>query len=225
MEFNMKKVKFMPLFAALVVAVSLFPVLVHGDANTDNAETTDTSETTTEFENYSSDTDPLVSLSYINKVVTPEYDKKIEDLNQKIEERDTKIEELDQEISKLNENLTLLQNALAETNQKLADMGNTDSADTSNAGIGQYEVVFLEQGSKLMAKSPCEIILRTGSAIAVSIISNGLNDMTEGTEILNAYSIPLYHALLVPRGGDGRGIQITSPDAYVMVRGEYEIVQ
>lgn len=76
-----------------------------------------------------------------------------------------------------------------------------------------------------MAKTPCEIILRTGSAIAVSITVNGLNDITEGTEIYNAEDIPLYHSLLVPRGDDGRGIQITSPDAYIMVRGEYEIVQ
>ncbi len=197
MEFNMKNVKFMPLFAALVVAVSLFPVLVHGDANTD-AE--DAAETTT-ADIYSSDSDPLVSLSYIEKVVKPEYDKKIKDLT---------------------DTVTALKASLDEANKKLTEL---NTSGTAAEGIGQYEVVFLEQGSKLMAKTPCEIILRTGSAIAVSIISNGLNDITEGTEILNASEIPLYHALLVPRGNDGRGIQITSPDAYVMVRGEYEIVQ
>ena len=88
----------------------------------------------------------------------------------------------------------------------------------------EYEVICLADGQKLLAKSPLEIILRSGSAITVSITSNGLNDLTDGTELYNAESVPLYHELLVPRGDDGRGLEVTSPEAYIMVRGDYEIV-
>ena len=41
----------------------------------------------------------------------------------------------------------------------------------------------------------------------------------------NGDNVSFNHALIIPRGGDGRGIKITSTyGAYVMVRGEYEIV-
>ncbi len=199
----MKKVRLMALLAALSVAVSVLPVLVHGDVSPADATETEATET------YNPEEDPLITLSYIEKVIKPAYDEKIEDLTK--------------EVGKLNDAVFALQNALTEANKKIDELSAVEPS--TDAGIGQYEVVYLEEGAKLMAKTPCEIILRTGSAIAVSIISNGLNDITDGTEILNANPIPLYHALIVPRGDDGRGIQITSADAYVMVRGEYEIVQ
>lgn len=195
-EIIMKNTKLIALAAAVAVSVSVFPILVHGDILTSTPPTTNV--------------DPLVSLSYINEVVLPKYDQKIEELTTKV--------------NTLTGTVTILQNELG----ALAGSEGTPSdtpVETPTPGAGQYEVVYLTQGSKLMAKSPCEIILRTGRAIAVSIISNGINDITDGSEILNASAIPLYHCLLVPRGNDGRGIQIMSPDAYVMVRGEYEIVQ
>ncbi len=188
----MKKEKLIALAAALAVTVTITPILVSGDEAA-----------------YSSTDDPLVSLSYINEVVTPEYDKKISELTEKVDA--------------LSQTIVLMQSELTSAKEKLDALESGDTTQASAAG--QYEVVYLQKGAKLMASSPCEIILRTGNAIAVSIISNGLNDITNGTEIYNAEEIPLYHCLLVPRGGDGRGIQITSPDAYVMVRGEYEIVQ
>ena len=86
-----------------------------------------------------------------------------------------------------------------------------------------YEIVCLKSGQKLLASEPCEMILRSGSAIIVSITTNGVNDLSDGNELMNTAAAPLYHSLLVPRG-DGRGIQITSGEAYVMVRGGHQIV-
>ena len=160
---------------------------------------------------YNPENDPLISLSYINEVVLPVYDEKIVGLEEKIAL-------LTETAVKLEESLTA---ANAEIESLKANAGDASQSD----GLGQYEVVYLSQGAKLLAKSPCEIILRTGSAIIVSITANGLNDISTGEELLNAVSVPLYHCLLVPRGDDGRGIQITSGDAYVMVRGAYEIVE
>lgn len=194
MEIIMKKVKIIALIAAVAVTGTVIPILA-----------------TSSEGNYDSANDPLVSLSYINEVLVPSYDKKIAELTEKIDS-------LSEENTKLKETVEKM---VADSEGDTED----DTEDAENTASSQFEVVYLNKGAKLMAKTPCEIILRTGSAIAVSITVNGLNDITEGTEIYNAEDIPLYHSLLVPRGDDGRGIQITSPDAYIMVRGEYEIVQ
>ncbi|HPU17585.1 MAG TPA: hypothetical protein PLZ27_02825, partial [Bacillota bacterium] len=61
-------------------------------------------------------------------------------------------------------------------------------------------------------------------ATVVSPFANqGISDNTLGTDLLNGTAIALNHLLLIPRGGDGRGIKITSTGAFVMVRGEYTI--
>ena len=160
---------------------------------------------------YNPEEDPLVSLSYINEVVIKAYDEKIEEL-------ETKLTEATDLIAQMNETLTA-------ANAEIEALKNTSDEIPADSALGQFEVVHLSQNAKLLALSPCEIILRTGSAIVVSITSNGLNDITTGDELLNAVSVPLYHCLLVPRGDDGRGIQITSGDAYVMVRGDYKVVE
>lgn len=160
---------------------------------------------------YDPENDPLISLSYINEVVLPVYDEKIAALEEKI--------------ATLTETATKLEESLAAANTEIETLKATGGDASESGGLGQYEVVHLSQGAKLLAKSPCEIILRTGSAIIVSITANGLNDISTGEELLNAAGVPLYHCLLVPRGDDGRGIQITSGDAYIMVRGAYEIVE
>ena len=91
-----------------------------------------------------------------------------------------------------------------------------------------YVVVQLKKGQRVSAKSVCEIILRSGEAVAfVTSAENisagiGLSDCTDGNEILNGANLPLRHLMLIARA-DGRGFTVTSNEAYVMVRGEYEI--
>ena len=160
---------------------------------------------------YNPENDPLISLSYLNEVVLPTYDEKLATLEEKI--------------TALTKTTAKLEESLTAANTEIATLKSQIGEAPQGSGLGQYEVVHLKKSAKLLAKSPCEIILRTGSAIIVSITANGLNDISTGEELLNAVNVPLYHCLLVPRGDDGRGIQITSGDAYVMVRGEYEIIE
>ncbi len=183
----MKNIRYMALAALLSLSLCSLPMLVHGDENL-----------------YDPENDPLVSLSYIDEVVKPEYEAKIKELSDIITSLTDTVIALEEKISALE----------------------GPPPEASDGTDGQYEVVHItNKGSKLLADSPCEIILRSGTAIAVSPIENGLNNITDGSELLNAAEIPLYNCLLVPRGGDGRGIQITSEGAYVMVRGEYQIVE
>ena len=178
----MKNFKIIALAAAFSVAITALPMLVHGDE-----------------ELYNPENDPLVSLSYINEVVTPKYEEKITELNS--------------QIASLNETVTALNTSLAQATEKITALESKLAEQPTDSALGGYEVVHLTKGSKLLADSPCEIIP-----------INGLNNITDGTELLNAVDVPLFNCLIVPRGGDGRGIQVTSDEAYVMVRGDYQIV-
>ncbi len=100
-----------------------------------------------------------------------------------------------------------------------------DSATPPVDNVAQgYVVVNMKQGQKLLAKSPAEIILRSGKAIAITPFADqGVCDMTDGSELYNHEELPRYHYCLIPRGDDGRGIVAITDEIYIMVRGEFEI--
>ena len=166
---------------------------------------------------YDSQNDPLVSLSYINEMVVANYDKKIAEINERISALTKENETLKTDRDSLQNSLVIANAKVESLENQLAELKNSPAAST-------YEIICLKKGQKLLASETCELILRSGSAIVVSITSNGVNDSTNGTELMNAAAVPLYHSLLVPRGGDGRGIEVTSAEAYIMVRGGHEIV-
>lgn len=203
----MKTYKLIALAAAFSLTLTAFPLLVMGD---DAA--------------YDPENDPLVSLSYITEVLTPAYEKKIAELTGTVDELTETISTMHEALEELEDQLSDSEKKRGEADERLAEL---EAALSESAGstLGGFEVVYMKKGAKLLAESPCEIILRSGSAIVVSITVNGLNNVTDGTELLNAVEVPLFNQLLVPRGGDGRGIQITSEDSYVMVRGDYSIVE
>lgn len=139
---------------------------------------------------YSTENDPLVTLSYVEKIKEQ-----------------------------------ILNELLAEINSGTLNINMSDDAELNLS----YEVVELHQGQSVMAVDSCEMIFRSGKATVVieseanRMNSIGLSDLTEGAELLNGYEVPVNHYIIIPRA-DGRGIKITSPSAYLMVRGEYEIV-
>lgn len=87
----------------------------------------------------------------------------------------------------------------------------------------ELEIVKLLNGQKIIGESGTEIILRSGKAKAIGSINGGLCDITSGKDIGNAKDIEKNHLLLVPRS-DQRGIQAQT-DVYVMIRGNYHIIQ
>ncbi len=114
--------------------------------------------------------------------------------------------------------------ALEPIREALGNNGNTDApAPVSST----FEVVFVEYGKQIQCTSPTEIILRSGSAVIVSPFEDqGLSNLTDGVDLKAGEAVPKYHHLLIPRGEDGRGIEITSANgAYIMVGGAYIIVE
>ncbi len=81
----------------------------------------------------------------------------------------------------------------------------------------QWQVADLLAGQQLIAGAGTEIILRAGKAIVVDTTTNGIPDLTDGTNITAGKSITKNHHLLIPRT-DGRGIKATEK-AVVMYKG------
>lgn len=146
---------------------------------------------------YDGTSDPLISLSFLNKFRAEEIDPQIDELTKRISALEAKIEQLE-----------------------LAD--DTEAPPVAAAEAG-YEIVRATQGMKVLAGGSCDIMLRSGTALAIApLASQGLSDYTTGSEVLNNEEIVINHMMLIPRG-DGRGILITSEEAYIMIRGTYAL--
>lgn len=149
--------------------------------------------------------------------------KQISDISTKLETVTYKVNNL----TSASGDITLLKKQAAELQEQLNNV---------LAELGKvYDTVFVPYGATIYAKDVDDVvilILRTGSAVAVSPYTQagtiqGLNDTTNGTDICNGEAIPLYHSIMIPRGGDdGRGITVTSLDgAYFLLGGDYTIVE
>lgn len=88
-------------------------------------------------------------------------------------------------------------------------------------GSSSYTVVTVPEGSSITGMQGTEIIVRSGSGLVLASDGGGLQDMTEGTDLLGGSEVPKYHLVIIPRE-DGRGIYATK-DLIVMVRGGYNI--
>ena len=155
--------------------------------------------------------DPLVSLSYINEVLWPEIEDMIERAisGKDFERTESDTEETDTE----------------ETETETESESETVEEPTEEVKGFEYEVLHLKENTLLLSKTPCEIILRSGQAAAyLGGNDNGLADLTDGGELLEGAPLVSNHLLMIPRG-DGRGVRITSSEAYIMVRGGYRIVE
>ncbi|MCL2815639.1 MAG: hypothetical protein FWD23_13660 [Oscillospiraceae bacterium] len=154
--------------------------------------------------------DPLVTLSYINKVFKPQ----LEDSVLKVVEEKLK-----------SFTPPAASSPPAASNPPASSPPAQNIYIMSDGASSSYVVLELTKGQRLRVREGClEFILRPGSGAVV--ISNfktqGIADLTTGEELLNGAGLPINHSLLIPRN-DGRGISVTSVVAYVMVRGDYEI--
>ncbi|SFB47426.1 hypothetical protein SAMN05216312_109150 [Cohnella sp. OV330] len=113
--------------------------------------------------------------------------------------------------------------------QKIAELSNGGPTGANSgkdtASESKLEVVTVPFGAKLMVGAGGEVVVRTGKAVAYSVDTNGLSDLTAGIDIAPGMAIATNHLILFPR--DGRGIE---PDPKqkngltVLVRGKYNLV-
>jgi len=89
-----------------------------------------------------------------------------------------------------------------------------------------YELVTLTRDQRIYARSgTVELIVRPGSRARVTFPGSdniGIADLTSGQEHTAGEIVPVNHLLLIPRA-DKRGLVVLSAEAYILVRGDYEI--
>lgn len=148
-------------------------------------------------------TDPLVTMSYLNEVAGPAILKDV----------DAKLAEGEQDYAdKLSE---LIRQYEAEIDAKLARV--TGQTSFSSAA---FSVVTLPAGQTLTGEAGCEFLLRAGSATCVAPSAPGLVDTTEGSTLDSGGAVQPNHLYLATDGG--RGLRATV-DVTLMVRGAYTI--
>lgn len=144
--------------------------------------------------NPGSQTDPLVTLSYLNGT----YTKQVKDLvDQTVTQRKG---EMEQSLKSI-----------------LAGQGGTASPGSS----GVFTVVTLSQGQSLVGQVGCEVMLRVGTASCVSQDSVGLIDTTAGSVLGNGQALAVNHLYMVTIAP--RSVTATAPTVKVLARGPYSI--
>lgn len=95
---------------------------------------------------------------------------------------------------------------------------------TSASGDKYIVLEGLPKGTIVVGGESTEMILRSGTAAAYipTTAGGGLSDLTSGTNISNGKAISANHLLLFPRD-DGRALQVTKDNTYIMVKGAYVI--
>ncbi|QYR22094.1 hypothetical protein KZ483_03460 [Paenibacillus sp. sptzw28] len=112
--------------------------------------------------------------------------------------------------------------------QKIAALNgnpdNTGSTDNNNTGKTAINIVDVPPGQTLIAKDGAQAVVRAGRAVAYSADSNGIADVTDGTDIQNGSRVPNNHLILFPRGGRGLMPEAGQKNGLtVMVMGAYEV--
>lgn len=161
---------------------------------------------------YDSSEDPIISLSYLTEVFRPSI---VRDYEEKIDALEAKIDALS------SGGITP-----PVTGPETQPEPETEPVPETQPAAGMtYEVIQMKYGDCLFAAGPIDILLRAGSAICIAPdAAQGISDYTEGVEIYNGESLTKNHMCLIPRG-DGRGIMATAQSVYIMVRGEYSLVE
>lgn len=149
--------------------------------------------------NPGSDTDPLITSSYL--------DKKIAEISASIQ---TAVKNLEAKIEQNNSNLAIM-------DKKVEAIGKQ----TGGSGGAIYEVINLPAGKKLIGENSTEIILRSGKGNIFSSNTAGLSDVTSGYDVTPGAFVERNHLLIVPRT-DGRGIKAQTV-CVLMVKGAYTI--
>ena len=97
-----------------------------------------------------------------------------------------------------------------------------DTSKPSNNNSGDFVIVELQKGQKIIGGASTEIIVRSGVAKAIVRDLGGLSDLTLGRDLGQDERVVSNHLILVPRN-DGRGIYAEANGTFVMVRGDYSI--
>ncbi len=94
-------------------------------------------------------------------------------------------------------------------------------SELSKTSVEAYVPVNATKGQTIIGHEGTEIILRSGKATALCPESNGVVNVSSGSDLLNGAEVKANNLLIVPRY-DGRGVYVTSNDAWFLIKGGYD---
>jgi len=151
------------------------------------------------FANPASQTDPLITRSYLTDVFKPQVAADLKNAENEMTQRfNTRIAELESQLQ--------------------ANSGSSGSAGTNSAD--SFRVVTLSRGQSLTCSVGAEIMLRIGAADGVGS-APALVNYTSGTTLSAGTALTANNMYLVTI--EGNGIKATGDSVRVLVRGSYKI--
>lgn len=183
---------------------------------------------------YGSQDDPLVTLSYITDVLSPQTNKLIDDafsakkkefdeaIDKKMGEIDTKIQQSISSSSSGSGGSVTVDDAMIESiaDQVIAKMSQSGDLPSTGTVAASWKVITVPAGKTLVGQVGCEILPRFGTMTCVASASPGLINLTSGAELANGGTLLQNNLYLVTV--QGRGAKATT-DATILVNGSYTI--
>jgi len=85
-----------------------------------------------------------------------------------------------------------------------------------------FTVVEAAKGQRILLGAGAEVIVRSGETLAISGELGGLADVTAAKDLTGGMQVTNQHLLISSRK-DGRGLQVVSDVAFLLIRGGYTI--
>lgn len=153
-----------------------------------------------------SESDPLVTLSYLNDTFLSRI---MEMVDRRLAERESVLSDK-------------LATQVAQDMQTLAEQYGTPSGAQSDGGVAPtFVVVTMEQGQTLYGDIGCEVMLRVGTAKCVSPSSPGLIDETDASVLEGGGQLVKNHLYMMTI--TDRGVRATAATTKLLVRGGYSV--
>ena len=154
-----------------------------------------------------SETDPLVTLSYLNDTFMTQMLGKVDE---KLTARDKEL------LDKLNTQVQQDSRELA------AQYGGSVSTGGGSGTADTFNVVTLSDGQTLYGDVGCEVMLRVGTAVCVAPSSPGFIDETTAGTLNNSGKLVQNHLYMMTI--DERGVKATAATVKLLVRGGYAVL-
>ena len=140
-------------------------------------------------------TDPLVTLSYLNQTAIPQIVKQVE------------------------EKTTLKQKELQEAFTAQINQYQQHPSQGGTASGASYTLVSLSSGQTMSLGVGCEVLLRVGSASVQADSSPALIDLSSGATVNAGAALTKNHLYMATI--EGRTLTASAPDVKLLVRGSY----
>lgn len=159
-------------------------------------------------ENYTTEDDPLVSLSYINGVLTPSFERYVDEKVKSVS--------VDEIVSALMKNESFKDYVASVIAAQSA------GSQAGTAVSSEFVSLKLAAGKKITANGRCELIVRTGRAAAFCATAGVVKDVSANKTLNNGENV-ITGDLIEISYADNAGVAALQDGTEILIRGEFKI--